>query len=119
MLQRHAIEKFHDDESSAVLIANLVDCAEVRMVQCGCGPGFPPESLQGLKIIGKIVRKEFQRNETAKRCVFGLVPHAHPAPAEFVHDAVVRDGLADERLGLCHLASMLGCPGGLVNEWTP
>ena len=44
--------------------------------------------------------------------------HTHPASAELLDDAVVRNGLADERLGLGHLARILGCELGQVNDTT-
>ena len=40
--------------------------------------------------------------------VLRLVHHTHSAATELLKDAVVRNGLADERLGLRHLPSMLG-----------
>ena len=35
--------------------------------------------------------------------VFGLVDDAHAAAAKFFDDAVVRDSLADERVGAWHV----------------
>ena len=45
--------------------------------------------------------------------VFGLVHHAHPAPAQLLDDAVVRDRLPDERIGFRHSGAILGCVLGL------
>ncbi|PYV74012.1 MAG: hypothetical protein DMG97_09805 [Acidobacteria bacterium] len=42
--------------------------------------------------------------------VLGLVNHTHPATAELLDDAVMRDGLAD------HADAMLGAPQWEVNE---
>jgi type I restriction-modification system DNA methylase subunit len=42
--------------------------------------------------------------------------HTHSPTAEFVDDVIVRNALADERPGLRHLASILGCALGQVNE---
>jgi hypothetical protein len=41
-------------------------------------------------------RQEFQSYRTMEPCVFGLVHNTHPTTTEFLDDAVVRDGLADE-----------------------
>ncbi len=79
------------------------------MVQRGSGTGFPPEAFQGLRVLGNIVRKEFQSDEAPKIKVFGFVDHAHPAAAELLDDAVVRDGLAN------HCAEILGSRSGQVN----
>ncbi len=40
MLQGHAFEKFHGDESIAALIVNFVDGADVGMIKRGGGFGF-------------------------------------------------------------------------------
>ena len=48
--------------------------------------------------------------------VFGLVHHAHPAPAQLLDDSVMRDGLSDERVGVRHSTVMLCCKLRLVNE---
>ena len=45
MLQRHSLEELHDDEGVAVLLADLVNRADVGMIQRGRGPRFPPEAL--------------------------------------------------------------------------
>jgi len=41
--------------------------------------------------------------------ILGLVYNAHTTATEFLEDAVVRDGLADEWVNACHLEHMLGC----------
>ncbi len=37
MLQRLALHEFHDDEGPAVLFADIVDRADIGMIQCGRG----------------------------------------------------------------------------------
>src|SRR5208337_5014829 len=46
MLQRHSIEKFHGNERSTVLLVNVVDGADVGMVQRRGGASFAPEALK-------------------------------------------------------------------------
>jgi len=41
--------------------------------------------------------------------IFGLVDHAHAALTEFFENAVVRDRLPEERVGVRHSAVILGC----------
>ena len=50
VLQGHAVEKLHGDEGAAVLLANVVDRADVGMVQRGSGLRFAPEALQRLRV---------------------------------------------------------------------
>ena len=52
MLQRHAIQKLHDDEGLPVLLTNFVDGADVGMVQCRSGTSFAAEALQRLRVSG-------------------------------------------------------------------
>ena len=51
--------------------------------------------LESLGIVNHIVRQEFQGDEAAEFGIFGFVDHTHPAAAELLNDAIVRDGLAD------------------------
>jgi hypothetical protein len=80
------------------------------MVQRRSGTGFPAEALQGLRVLGNVVRKEFQSDKALKIGVLGFVNYTHPTTAEPFDDAVVRDGLAN------HWAEIIGLGLGQVNE---
>ena len=99
MLEGHAFEVFHGDEASTLALADLVNGADVGVVERGGGAGFTTEALQGRGVLGDVVGKEFQGYEPAEREVFGLVDDSHAATAELLDDAVVRDGLADHVVG--------------------
>src|SRR5271157_2587588 len=51
MLQRHSIEKFHGNERSTVLLVNVVDSADVGMVQRRGGASFAAEALQRQPVV--------------------------------------------------------------------
>jgi hypothetical protein len=51
--------------------------------------------FQRLRVLRHIVGQEFESDKATKVGVLGLIDHAHPTAAELLHDAVVRDGLAD------------------------
>jgi hypothetical protein len=53
---------------------------------------------QGLRIAGYVVGQKFDGDEAVQARVLGLIDDAHAATAEFLEDAVVRDGLADHVL---------------------
>jgi len=55
--------------------------------------------------VRNILWKELQNYQAAEPPVFGFVDYTHAATTEFLDDAVVRDGLADERIGNCHVRS--------------
>ena len=95
VLQRHAVQILHDDERLPVLLADVVDGADVGMVQGGCGACFPPKARERLRVLGQFFGKKLQGDEAVQPRVLGLIDHAHPAAAQLLDDAVVRDGLAD------------------------
>ena len=99
MLQRLPLEQFHGDEGAAFEIANIVNGANVWMIQRGCGAGFAAEALDGLRVLRNIVRKKFERHIAAEARVFGFVNHAHSAAAQFFEHGVMRDGEANHRTG--------------------
>ena len=102
---------FHDDEGAAVFLADIVDGANIRMIEGGGGVRFAAETLERLAIFGHFFGKEFQGDGAVQAGVFGFVDHAHAATAEFFENAVVRNGLANH--GVC--AGILGCGRMQVN----
>ena len=110
VLQRHALEKLHGDERLAVLLADVVNGADVGMIQCRCRLRFALKTAEGLRIACHFVRQELQSDEAVQPCVLGFVDDAHAAATEFLDNAVVRDGLAN------HERRMLGGGEGQVNE---
>ena len=62
-----AFEKFHDDEGRPSVLADVVNGADVGMVQSRGGAGFPAETFEGLRIVRDIVGQELQRDEAAER----------------------------------------------------
>ncbi len=82
--------------ASPARVVNFVDGADVGMVQRRGGFGFALETRQRLGIFGDLVRKEFQRHEAAELDIFGFVDNPHPATAEPLDDAEMRNGLTDQ-----------------------
>ena len=111
VLEGHAFEKFHGDEGLIIVLADLVDRADVGVVQRRSGTGLAAETFERVRIAGNVSRKEFQGDKSAQADVFGLVDYAHASAAEFLDDAVVRDGLAYHGPG-----RMLRRESGRVNE---
>ena len=79
MFQCYAIEIFHGDKRLSVLIVDLVDRADVRMVQSGSRLRFPLKTAERLCILRDFIRQELERYKASKLYIFGLVNHAHPA----------------------------------------
>ena len=95
VLERPAFEIFHDDEGTSVLLANVIDGADIGMVQARSGLGFAAKAAKGVRIVGDIIGKELEGDEAVQAQIFGLVDDAHPAATEFFNHFVVRDSLAD------------------------
>jgi hypothetical protein len=98
MLQRVAVEQLHHDEQAAAVLSKLVNRADVRMIQRGCGAGFAFEALSGLGARGRVGREELDRDLAAETFMPAPVDDAHAAAADLLQNAIVRDGLADHVL---------------------
>jgi len=95
MLQRRAVQILHDDESLLILFADVMNCADVGVIQSRRSLGFAAEASERLRIFGDVVRQKFQGNETSEACVLGFVHDSHAAAAQHFQNAVMRDRLAD------------------------
>jgi len=95
MLQRQPIEKLHSDEGLSLLVINLADRANVRMIQCGGSFGFALKTGECLLVLGYVVGQELEGDKAAEFNILSFVNHSHTAAAQLLNDAVMRDGLAD------------------------
>src|SRR5579872_2423190 len=95
MLECHPIQKFHDDERRAVLFANVVEGADIRMSQCGGGARFAAEALQCHTAVGGVWGKELKSDKSSQQGVFRFINHTHATAAQLFLYAVMRDGLAN------------------------
>src|SRR5208283_4347948 len=95
VLQGHAFQILHGDEQPVSALPNLVNGANIGMVEGGSGASFSAETLQCLRVTRQIVGQELQSNKAAKVGVLSLVDDTHSAATELFDDAVVRNGLAD------------------------
>src|SRR4029453_6438873 len=69
------------------------------MIQGGGGLCLALETLARRRIVEVRLGQDLQRDLAAQADVLGLVDDTHPASAELIDDAVVRDGLADHLRG--------------------
>jgi hypothetical protein len=113
MFQRRPVQKLHGDERLLAVLADLVDGADIGMIESRRGTRLATKPLQGLGVAQQFIRQEFQRHGAAQIGVLSLVDNAHAAAAKRIDDAVVRDGLADH-LKTCPRAvdSSYGCNPG-------
>ena len=95
VLQRRTVEIFHHDVLAILVFANVVDGADVGMIERGRGPRFTPEPLQRLRVLRQFIRQELQGHPPPQAQVFRFVHHTHAAAAQSLRDAVVRYGLSN------------------------
>src|SRR5581483_2591078 len=93
MFEGFAIEVFHGDECMAILLADVVDSANIGMIQCRSGLRFPLETSQGLGVAGNFVRQKFQSDEAMQTGIFCFVDNAHTAATKLFDDPVVGNSL--------------------------
>ena len=72
----------------AVLFADVVQRADVRVVQAGDGLRFALEALLHLGVVGEVRRQDLDRDRAVQPRVGGLVDLAHAAGAEGAGDFV-------------------------------
>ena len=95
VLQRLTFQVLHDNERLALVFADIINSADVRVVKGRGGSSFPLKALQGLMIPGQVRGQELEGHETAETGVLGLVHHSHPAPTQLLDDAIVPKSLTD------------------------
>jgi hypothetical protein len=97
VLQRLPLQQLHADEGLALVLVDVVDGADVRVIQGGRGPGFTPEPFEGDLVAKELLGQELQCDGSVETGVLGLVDDTHASATELLEDAVVGDGLADHR----------------------
>jgi hypothetical protein len=79
----------------AALFADVVDRADVRVIEDGGRARLALESLDGLPTIELLVDDELQSDVAPEADIFGLIDDAHAALAEDPKNSVVGNRLAD------------------------
>jgi len=102
MLQCDSIEEFHDDEGFAVRLSDVIDSANVGVVQGGSGLRFPFEAGERQRIFGDLVGQELESDAAMKAGIIGFVNNAHTATAESFNDTVMGNGLSYEGVRVRH-----------------
>ena len=95
VLERVALHSLHDQEGPSLVHAEVVDGADVGMIERRRGTRLARESIERLGRIRRLIRQELQRDQAAELRVFGLIDDAHTPAAEFGKDAVARNHAAD------------------------
>src|SRR5215471_1429838 len=76
------------------MLLDFMNCANVRVVECGGSPCFSLESLEGGSTADQLFRKKFERDRATELDVLGPVNNAHTAAAKDIEHSIVRNRLA-------------------------
>src|SRR5579883_2903075 len=93
--QSAAVQELHREEGTPLIVANVIDSANGRMIQKGSGTCFTSEALQSNRVLCEVFGKELQGDAAAKAHVLGLIDDTHPTAAQLLENTIVRNGLAD------------------------
>jgi hypothetical protein len=88
--------KFHGDERLPVLLSDVMNCADVWVIQRGRRLCFALKAGECLRVAGNFFRKKLEGDEAVEPGILGLVDHTHAPATELFQDAVVRDGLPEK-----------------------
>ena len=95
VLEGLAFHQFHGDERLAFVLINVINGADVGVIESRGRAGFALETLQRLTVFGHLFGQKLESHTTAQLGVFGLIHHSHAAATQLFKNAIVRNGLTD------------------------
>src|SRR6266852_8751468 len=103
VLEGLTIHKFHGYELLAVVLADVVNRADIRVIQRRGRLRLAAKAFERGRVLSRSRREKLESDQTLQARVFSLIDDAHPAASKLFEDAVVRECLADERVGASHV----------------
>jgi len=89
LLECLAVDELHHDEVSPIVLVDLVDGDDVRMIQRRRSFGFVNEPLLARLVCQLLGTQDFDANETIEPQIAGLIDNTHSAFAELGDDLVM------------------------------
>src|SRR5664280_533996 len=97
VLEGLPLQKLHGDEGTRVLFTDVVNRADVGMIERRGGLGLPRKTGESLGILGDAVGQKLERDKAVQPHVFGFVHHAHSAASQIWTTANRRSSIAFAR----------------------
>jgi hypothetical protein len=97
--ERLAFEQLHGDELRALELVDLVDGADVRVVQRRRRARFTQKPTDRLLVADPVRGQELERDRARELGVFRFVHDAHAAGTERFEHTIMGDDFADHRDG--------------------
>jgi hypothetical protein len=95
VFQRVPFQKLHGDKRLSLVLARLVDHADVRMIQSRGGARFPLHSLQRFHRAGQTAGEKLERYGARQHQILRQPHFAHAARADGPDQTIVPQHLAD------------------------
>ena len=99
MFERPPFEQLHHEELLPLVLADVVDRADVRVIQRRRRARLALKALRGRRVARQLGRQELDGDLPAEANILGAVDDAHAAAAKLLEDPVMRDGLAKHGMG--------------------
>ena len=93
--QRFPVDPLHRDEEHAVLVAQVVDREDVRVVEPGGRAGLVNEAFPSVAVGGESVGQHLDRDPAPERRVLGEVHLSHSAGTDGFENLVAAERLSD------------------------
>src|ERR1700722_10365393 len=96
MLESVSLQQLHYDEGSSFRFPDVVNRADVRMIERRGCLRLSLESLQRLLILGHFFGQELQGHEAREKGVSRFVDNSHATATQLLEDVVVRNHLSEK-----------------------
>ncbi len=98
------LRQFQYEEVGALVLGQVIDGGDARVVERGEDVGFALESGEALRVLGKRLGQHLDRHLAPELGVLGPVDHTHAALTELGGDLEVGKCLADHVAGILPLS---------------
>ena len=120
LLERLALHQFHHQIRPARVISDIVNRADIGVIECGDGLRLAPESFQQGLVRGHCIRQEFHGHRAAEASVARTIDLSHTALSERPLDLVRSHCSSEHKHGcsrklagiLCHERSRIVAEDG-------
>jgi hypothetical protein len=89
VFESDSVQELHGQECSAILLADVIDCANVRVIQGRRSLGFTLKARQCLGVSGNVFRQKLQRYKPVQTGVLGFEDDTHASSTQLLQDAVM------------------------------
>ncbi len=109
MLQRLPLEQLHGEERPTFVFVNVVDGADVGVIERRGGAGLALEAFECGTVPSQLFGEEFERDRAAQMGILGAINHAHAAGARLFQGAVMSHRLAGHGRGNLSACILVRC----------